>query len=95
MAAKENENPKESFAPLQSDNPEGAWLETGWSKFPLHGGLFHRSIAEERSRAGFAKGLAASRDYQRSELRRILVDRLGSSNGTFLNKRRIPEQDLK
>src|SRR5947199_63831 len=38
MTARENENPKEPSAPVQSDNPEGAWLETGWTKFPLHGG---------------------------------------------------------
>lgn len=38
MIAPENQNVKQPSGHVPSDNPEGAWLETGWSKFPIRGG---------------------------------------------------------
>src|SRR5438094_9191627 len=89
MAAKENENPKEPSAPMQSDNPEGAWLETGSSKFPLHGGC---SIGRSPKNAVVLDSPNVSRRHAIINVQNVgefwLID-LGSSNGTFLNKRRV------
>jgi len=89
MTAKENENPKEPSAPMQSDNPEGAWLETGSSKFPLHGGC---SIGRSPKNAVVLDSPNVSRRHAIINVQNVgefwLID-LGSSNGTFLNKRRV------
>ena len=38
VTEREIEDPNESSPPVQPDSPQGAWLETVWNKFPIHGG---------------------------------------------------------
>ncbi len=89
MTAPENQGPKQPSASAQSDNPEGAWLETGWSKFPLHGGC---SIGRSPKNAVVLDSPKVSRRHAIINVQNVgefwLID-LGSSNGIFLNKRRI------
>lgn len=89
MTARENENPKQPTAPIQPDNVQGAWLETGSTKFPIRGGS---SIGRSPKNAVVLDSPKVSRRHAIINVQNVgefwLID-LGSSNGTFLNKRRV------
>src|SRR2546430_8543779 len=86
-----NDDHKNKQPPVSDhgDNPEGAWLETGWSKFPLHGGC---SIGRSPKNAVVLDSPKISRRHAIVNVQNVgefwLID-LGSSNGTFLNKHRV------
>ena len=91
MTAKkgERETVKQLSAAVPPDNPQGAWLETGWNKFPVHGGC---SIGRSTKNAIVLDSSKVSRRHAIINVQNggefWLID-LGSSNGTLLNKRRI------
>src|SRR2546423_14833897 len=86
-----NDDHKNKQPPVSDhgDNPEGAWLETGWSKFPIHGGC---SIGRSPKNAIVLDSPRVSRRHAIINVQNggefWLVD-FCSSNGTLLNKRRI------
>ena len=91
MTAKEaeGETPNPSSAAVRGDDPEGAWLESGWSKFPVHGGC---SFGRSPKNAIVLDSPKVSRRHAIINVQNVgefwLID-LGSINGTLLNKRRI------
>src|SRR5262249_62338589 len=91
MTAKEGEpeTAKQRSAAVSRDNPEGAWLEIGSNKFPIHGGC---SIGRSPQNAIVLDSPKVSRRHAIINVQNVgefwLID-LGSSNGTFLNQRRI------
>src|SRR6478752_2428307 len=86
-----NDDHKNKQPPVSDhgDNLEGAWLETGWSKFPIHGGC---SIGRSPKNAVVLDSPKVSRRHAIINVQNVgefwLID-LGSSNGTYLNTRRV------
>lgn len=89
MPSEERENRAGQPVAVQSKNQVVAWLETNCGKFPVHGGC---SIGRSPKNTIVLDSRKVSRRQALINVQNVgefwLID-LGSSNGTFLNKRRI------
>jgi adenylate cyclase len=85
----ENQSAKEPLTARQSNNKEGAWLEASGDKFPICGNC---SLGRSPKNSIVLDSQKVSRRHAIINVQNIgefwLID-LGSSNGTFLNHRRI------
>ena len=91
MAAEEGETPKEQPAPVTSESHKGAWLETSGEKLPICGDC---SLGRSPKNTIVLDSQKVSRRHAIINVQNIgefwLID-LGSSNGTFLNNRRLQQ----
>src|ERR1700686_2944196 len=89
MAADENHTSKERLTNMRSDSKEGAWLETSGDKFPICGNC---SLGRSPKNSIVLDSQKVSRRHALINVQNVgefwLID-LGSSNGTFLNHRRL------
>src|SRR5436305_9174861 len=88
MAPGKSEDAKDG-SPLQSEGKQGAWLETSGEKFPVSG---NSSIGRSQKNLIVIDSQKVSRRHALINVQNVgefwLID-LGSSNGTFLNGRRL------
>src|SRR5437660_12512191 len=89
--ADEPESPKEQSTQVQSETKHRAWLETAGEKFPIVGDC---SVGRSPKNSIIIDSTKVSRRHAIINVQNIgefwLID-LGSSNGTFLNHRRLQQ----
>jgi adenylate cyclase len=89
MAAEKTKSAKEGSTPGQQDVRQGVWLETSREKFPIQG---NTSIGRSPKNLIVIDSQKVSRRHAIINVQNVgefwLID-LGSSNGTFLNGRRL------
>jgi adenylate cyclase len=89
--ADEQESPKEQPTRGQSESKQGAWLETAGEEFPILGDC---SLGRSPKNSIVIDSQKVSRRHAIINVQNIgefwLID-LGSSNGTFLNHRRLQQ----
>lgn len=89
MASDERETSKDQSTTVESPNREGAWLETSGNKFPIRGDC---SVGRSPKSTIVLDSEKVSRRHAIINVQNVgefwLID-LGSSNGTFLNHRRL------
>ncbi len=91
MVADGSHNPKKQPTTIHSSDREGAWLETSGDKFPICGTC---SLGRSPKNTIVLDSQKVSRRHAIINVQNIgefwLID-LGSSNGTFLNHRRLQQ----
>src|SRR5260370_5476278 len=89
--ADEQESPKQQPTEVQSETKHRAWLETSGEKFPIIGDC---SVGRSPKNSIVIDSTKVSRRHAIINVQNIgefwLID-LGSSNGTFLNHRRLQQ----
>src|ERR1700686_4112294 len=87
--ADEQNNPKEELTQVQPDSKQGAWLETAGEKFSILGNC---SLGRSPKNSIVLDSNKVSRRHAIINVQNVgefwLID-LGSSNGTFMNHRRL------